>query len=256
MATNDNSSIRSNQSHAQTGRGGNIVGGNQHNNTTNNLGGMVGHIDLHNRAPVKSQTDSGGTGKTRILMLAANPSSTPRLALDVEAREITDRLQLAQARESFDLITYWAVRPVDVFQQLNQHRPHIVHFSGHGNRSGEIVLSTSDRDDQFVSMAAMAEVFRTVKEDTRMVVLNACYSTLQAHAISQHIDYVIGMRAPIDDKSAAIFAAAFYSALAFQRTVAEAFDQAKVAIELHRLPGHSIPELIVRPGARPYPFSP
>jgi hypothetical protein len=42
--TNDNSSIQSNQSHAQTGRGGNIVGGNQHNNKKTNFGGMVAVI--------------------------------------------------------------------------------------------------------------------------------------------------------------------------------------------------------------------
>ena len=127
-----------------------------------------------------------------------------------------------------------------------------MHFSGHGSRSGEIVLSTSDRGDQFVSTAALAALFRrTVKDDTRMVVLNACYSAIQAHAISQHIDYVIGMRAPMDDEAAAVFAAAFYSALAFRRTVAEAFDQAKVAIDCG-LPDHSVPELIIRPGAGPH----
>jgi hypothetical protein len=249
--TNDSSSTRSNQSYARAGRGGSVVGRDQHN-TTNCPGGMVGNIDPPHRAPVAGLADSGSTGRTRILLLAANPSSTPRLALDVEAREITDRLQLARARDSFDLITCWAVRPVDVLQQLNRHRPHIVHFSGHGSPTGEIVLSTSDRGDHVVSTTALAEVFRTVKDDVRMVVLNACYSTIQAHAISQHIDYVIGMRAPIDDEAAAVFAAAFYSALALQRTVAEAFDQAKVAIELHGLPGRCIPELIIRPGAGPY----
>ncbi|MEV4136314.1 CHAT domain-containing protein [Dactylosporangium sp. NPDC049742] len=246
--TNGSSFSWSDQSGARVGRGGSIVGRDQHN-TTNTFNGLPG--DPARAVDPRSRSQAG----TRILMLAANPAGTQRLALDIEAREITEKLQLAQARDEFDLITRWAVRPSDVLQHLNQHRPQIVHFSGHGNRSGEIVLSAGTRGEQRVSTAALAELFRTVRDETRIVVLNACYSTTQAQAISQHIDHVIGMRAPIDDGSAAVFAAAFYSALAFHRPVPQAFDQAKVALDLNSLPGGSVPELLTRPGANPFPIS-
>jgi|SRR4051794_16739976 hypothetical protein len=42
--TNDNSSTWSDQSHAQTGRNGNIVGRDQHNNKKTNFGGIVAVI--------------------------------------------------------------------------------------------------------------------------------------------------------------------------------------------------------------------
>jgi len=185
----------------------------------------------------------------RILMLAANPHTTPRLALDEEARAITEKLLLSQDRDAFELLTHGAVRPGDLLQHLNRYRPHIVHFSGHGAASGEITLTTDTGGEHPVSTVALAELFGTMKDNIRVVVLNAGYSTVQAHAISAHIDYVVGMREAIDDRAAAIFAAAFYSALGFRRTVQHAFEQATTALKLYGLPDHATPELIVRPGA-------
>ncbi len=218
---------------------------------------MGGDIILHDngsdsRPAPASSGDRSPHDRIRILMVAANPSTTPRLALDEEAREIGEKLRLAQDRDAFELITHWAVRPADLLQYLNQYRPSIVHFSGHGSGTGEIVLSTGHQGDHRVSAAALAELFRIMKDDIRIVVLNACYSAIQAQAIGQHIDYIIGMRAPIEDQAAIVFAAAFYSALGFRRTIQEAFDQATTALMLHGMPDHDIPELIVRPGADPH----
>ncbi|MEV4518003.1 CHAT domain-containing protein [Dactylosporangium sp. NPDC049525] len=188
-------------------------------------------------------------GRVRVLMLAANPASTTRLAIDEEAREITEKIRLTQDRDAFDLITRLAVRPADLLQYLNQHNPHIVHFSGHGDPAGEIMLAGVDGGDQPVGPAALAELFRIMKNKIRIVVLNACYSAVQARAIGQHIDYIVGMRARVGDQAAIIFAAAFYSALGFRRTVPQAFEQATTALMLHGLADHDVPELVVRPGA-------
>jgi hypothetical protein len=188
-------------------------------------------------------------GRIRVLLLAANPARTRRLAIDEEAREITEKVRLSRDRDAFDLITRWAVRPADLLQYLNEHRPHVVHFSGHGDPAGEIVLSAGGGDDRRVDPAALAELFRVMKDDIRVVVLNACYSAVQARAIGQHIDYIIGMRARVGDEAAIVFAAAFYSALGFRRTVPQAFEQATTALMLHGMAGHDVPELIVRPGA-------
>src|SRR5690348_11295843 len=55
--------------------------------------------------------------------------------------------------------------------------------------------------------------------------LNACYTRVQAEAISDVIDYVIGMNATIGDKAASAFAASFYRAIGFGRSVKDSFDQ-------------------------------
>src|SRR4029079_3186836 len=104
-------------------------------------------------------------GRVRILMLAANPATTARLALGEEAREISEKIRLARDRDMFELITRWAVRPADLLQYLNEFRPQVVHFSGHGNSSGEIVLSSGGGASQPVGPTALSELFRVMRQD-------------------------------------------------------------------------------------------
>ena len=189
--------------------------------------------------------------RVRVLMLAANPQSTARLAIDEEARQITERLRLSRDRDAFDLVTCWAVRPMDLLQQLNEHSPHIVHFSGHGERNGEILLSAGDGTGRRVSAEALAGLFQAV-DGIRVVVLNACYSAAAVQAIGPHVDYLIGMDTPVTDRAATIFAASFYSALGFGRPVPQAFDQAVAMLAVHGAAGRARPELVARPGADPY----
>jgi len=190
--------------------------------------------------------------RIRVLMLAANPMSTARLAIDEEARQINERLRLASDRDAFDLITCWAVRPMDLLQYLNQHRPHIVHFSGHGNRAGEILLSAGDGTGRQVSADALAGLFRATDGGIRVVVLNACHSAAAVRAIGRDVDYIVGMSAPITDDAATIFAASFYSALGFGLPVPQAFEQAVAMLGVHGMSDRCSPELVSRPNANPH----
>ncbi len=188
--------------------------------------------------------------KIKILYLASNPQSTNRLQLDEEARLITQRLIASAYRDSLELITAWAVRPSELLELLNRHKPHIVHFSGHGKASGEIILVGDDGDPKPVSVAAIEHLFRTLRDNIRIVVFNACYSEQQANAINQFIDFVIGMNAPVSDQAAIAFAASFYSAIGFNRFIKESFEQGKTALELEGIPGSEIPVLLIRQGAK------
>ena len=83
--------------------------------------------------------------KVKILFLAANPKNTPTLQLDEEIRAITQKIRSSEYRDSLELISAWAVRADDLLQVFNEHKPHIVHFSGHGSSEGEIILFIFDR---------------------------------------------------------------------------------------------------------------
>ena len=114
--------------------------------------------------------------KVKILFLAANPAATGQrtrelgvsttapavtdpLQLDVEIREITAKIRASEYRDSLELIPILAVRPDDVQQALLEHQPHIVHFSGHGNSGGEIILQDKDGRPQPVSKEALTGFF-------------------------------------------------------------------------------------------------
>ena len=207
-------------------------------------------------APPLSPVPAGESAKVRVLFLAANPVRTARLALDEEYRQIGQKIRLAGGRDLFELIGCWAVRPDDLLQGLNEHRPHIVHFSGHGSQDGEIMLSGENGRDQPVSARALERLFSlpSLTGQTQIVVLNACYTAIQAEAIAKHIDYVVGMPAAVGDRAAAVFAASFYRALGFGRDVPEAFEQACIAIDLEGLAQHQ-PDPVLLTGERARPWT-
>jgi tetratricopeptide (TPR) repeat protein len=189
--------------------------------------------------------------RTRVLFLAANPIKKNILSLDEEIRAINEKIRMSDHRDSLDLISAWAVRPDDLLQMLNQHKPHIVHFSGHGSSDGNIVLVDNNRNPQSVSAGVLQKLFSTLKDNIQLVVLNACYSKIQAEAITKVIDCAIGMNASFADDSAIVFAGSVYRAIGFGRSIKEAFEQGLVAVSLNSLKGEDTAELITRSGVDP-----
>src|SRR5205085_9419327 len=94
--------------------------------------------------------------------------------------------------------------------------------------------------------AALVSLFRTLKDNIRVVLLNACFSQPQAEAIIQVCDCAIGMKVAIGDRAAITFAASFYRAIGFGRSVQEAFDQGKTALLLEGIREEQTPELMTR----------
>lgn len=190
-------------------------------------------------------------GKIKILFLAANPAGTTQLRLDEEIREITNKIAVSEYRDMLELISVWAVRPDDLLQSFNKHKPHIVHFSGHGVQTGKIILVDKNGKPKPVSTKALKALFTTLKDNIQVVLLNACYSRTQAEAITEVIDCAIGMNIEVGDQAAITFAASFYRAVGFGRSVKEAFEQGIVALELEDIPEENTPELIMRKGVEP-----
>jgi len=189
--------------------------------------------------------------KIKILFFASNPEDVTPLNLDEEIRSITTKIRASDYRDVLDLISRWAVRPDDLLQELNTHKPTVVHFSGHSSSSGELVLMDDLRQAKTVSPPALKALFSTLKDNIRLVVLNACYSKTQAEAIVQVIDCVIGMNTSIGDNAAIAFAASLYRAIGFGRSVQDSFDQGKVSLMLEGIPEENTPEMLVRNGVDP-----
>jgi CHAT domain-containing protein len=193
--------------------------------------------------------------KIKVLFLAAYPDANP-LKLDEEIRAITQKIRASEYRNTLDLASAWAVRPDDLLQTFNEHKPHIVHFSGHGSPSGEIILVDESlvngkRVSKPISPVTIKALFQALKDNIQVVLLNACYSRIQAEAIRDVIDCVIGMNSAISDQAAITFAASFYRALGFGRSLKEAFEQGKVSLLLEGIPEDDTPELLCRSGIDP-----
>jgi hypothetical protein len=189
------------------------------------------------------------TDKIKILFLAANPVNAGyRLRLDEEAREIDEKIQVGSKRDAFEIAAQWSTRPSDLQKALLRYNPNIVHFSGHGNKKQGIILEDRDGNMTPVSKSALIGLFRILKDNIKIVFLNACHSTVQIDGLRETIDFTIAMNTSIGDKAAVIFAAYFYQALAFGRSVLDAFELAKNQLELEGIDESKTPELLVRDG--------
>ena len=186
--------------------------------------------------------------KIKVLFLSANPVATPKLQLDEEIRQIGIKLRAAEYRDAFDFVPRFAARPDDLLQALLEHKPEIVHFSGHGSAAQQLIFVDNQGNEKPVTKEALVRLFRILKDNIRLVLLNACSTRPQAEAIAETIDCTIGMRKPIGDEAAIVFAASFYRALGFGRSVKEAFELGKAALLLESIPEDKTPELLTRAG--------
>ena len=189
--------------------------------------------------------------KITVLFLAASPVDQAHLRLDEEVRAITEKIRAAEHRDSVELVSRWALRTSDLMQHLNEHQPHIVHFSGHGSDQDELAFHKDDGTTKLVTKEAISAAIAAAAENIELIVFNACYSRGQAEAVTAHIDAAIGMTTGIGDEAARVFSAQFYSALSFGKSVRRAFEQARAQLLLEGIPEEDTPELFVKEGLNP-----
>ena len=181
----------------------------------------------------------------KILVLAALPD---RLRLDREIREIEEAIKRAVQRDSFEIKIRTAIRPQDIRRALAEEKPQIVHFCGHGLEDGSLVLEDDGGNHLPILPTGLAALFKLHSDYVKCVLLNACYSSKPALVISKHINYVIGMNQPIEDRAAIVFAQGFYDGLGYENinnldVIPRAFDEGIVAIQLENLLQVAVPSL-------------
>jgi WD40 repeat protein len=220
----------------------------------------------------------------KVLLFAANPPGTAPLDLAREFREIDEEVRLSPFRSAVELILVPGARPVDLLRKLNENRPQVIHFSSHGDPdaivlesddqaadaaglAGSSLRSIDERDmkslppvrvetnstghgePRGVSKSALVNVLRACDEgNLRLVVLNACHTRWQAEALTEVVDCVVSMNRTITDRAAIKFAASFYGALAFGRSVRNAFEQGVARLSAEGIGEVDTPELLVRAG--------
>jgi len=182
--------------------------------------------------------------KRKILIVAANPKDTSRLRLDEEIREIENGLKRASKRDDYILKPILATRPVDLRRAMLDFNPNIVHFCGHGEGEEGIAFEDERGKTKLINQEALSGFFELFSDNVDCVVLNACYSEIQARAISKHIRHVIGMKRSIGDKAAIEFATAFYDSLCSGRSVEFSYKIACNATIWLKIPEHHTPILI------------
>lgn len=194
----------------------------------------------------------------RVLYLTANPESVETtkehpdgtvettgvwLRVDQEVRQVRDMLKRTKYRDLVTVEHMPAATSMDLLEGLNEHRPHVVHFSGHANALGLLMENdqgTTEGDD--LDFGLLARLLGATDDPPRLLVLNACESLAGADDLLQTVPTVIAMSDSINDASAVVFAGRFYAAIGSAQSVASALEQAKVAMDAASLEGSHLPE--------------
>lgn len=206
--------------------------------------------------------------KLKVLMLAANPTTTPPLSLAAEARDIQERVDLAERRRQkqggghpaaaqlqpaaqLQIEHRAAARIGDVMREIQLEMPAILHFSGHGASDGSLYLEDSAGQAVELRPEDFCELLHEFSGTVRCVFLNACFTEELAENARRAVDCFIGMSGPIDDTAALTFSSAFYQNLALGSSVGRAFNLARLEMSVLKPRERDIPQLFCRDGIDP-----
>lgn len=209
---------------------------------------------------------------TTLLFVSSNPSDTSRLDVDEEYRAIDE--ENARQHRSLDLRPMLAARVEDLRKGILDHSPAIVHFAGHGqgkpgprdsgrardvdtpgestpdsNVSGVgLVVKALDGSSAVLPASAIGELFRLVRDQVRLVVLNACHTDTFADVVAPYVECIVGTGAAIGDAAAIEFARGFYAAIGRGYSVSYAVEWGRYELRSKKLSGAELIQLRHRAG--------
>lgn len=182
-----------------------------------------------------------------VLVLASSPLDQGQLHLGKEHKVIKHSLDSASNRDQYRVIACMAATVDDLRRYLLEHSPTVVHFCGHGAGPEGLCFEEDSGGTHVVSGTSLAKLFHLMNQEVHCVVLNACFSEEQAKAISEHIDFVIGMRDAIGDDAALKFAQGFYEAVWAGESFERAFKFGCSAIDTAGMAENEVPVLLRSP---------
>lgn len=184
--------------------------------------------------------------RLRILVVAANPSDRPALAV---ARERANLLEAWKGQEKDVEFVFLQRGGAEEIREAFLAAPfHALHFMGHGGfdeerSEGVLLLEQSDGSGQPFEGRRLAQMLRDF-ESLRLVVLNACHT---AEAVGTHgpnpftgaasslvmggVPAVVAMSGPVSDLAAVAFSRTFYQRLAAGDPIEAAVTEGRLAIQ-------------------------
>jgi hypothetical protein len=188
-----------------------------------------------------------------VLYLVANPHLGQPLRVDAEVRRVQEAIRGSLFRDNVTIEYRPAADLESLIDGLNDHRPQIVHFSGHGHDLG---ISTdtgkvAKPEAKTLSFDLLAAALSATDAPPAVVVLNSCKSSSAKKALTPTSQIVIAMRASVTDVAATVFATRFYAAIAAGQSIKAAFAQGKVAVAAASIGEVDVPELLHAPSIDP-----
>jgi len=176
----------------------------------------------------------------RVAYLTANPRvidedddgslMLTHIRVDLEMKQVKEAVKRSVHRDYINIDHWPAATRDDVVTVLNDFRPHVVHFSGHGGNgilefdNGEMIAEGVPVSFEYLTRALSA-----TDTGPTVLILNACDTLDGADILLDAVPVVIATAREIEDAGALVFAVSFYSAIASGQSIRAALDQARLA---------------------------
>lgn len=168
----------------------------------------------------------------RVLFITAEPADQVRPAILAQLQAIQEAMHSDSVR--FTRETIYKANRERIMNALQQFRPDIVHFLGHGDDDG-LMIEGRDGTSAVVTLTWLVDVFSKYRS-ARLVLLNACKSATIARSLvesqSTAIQQVIGWTDTVLDEVVGDFATSFYKRRGEGQSILEAFDHARLVVGL------------------------
>ena len=98
----------------------------------------------------------------KILLISANPVDTSRLRLNEEFKRIKQSLK---HKKNFQVELSLAATINDIRKDVIDHKPDILHFSGHGEGQPGLVVENKQGESQLLSSKAISNFLALLKSN-------------------------------------------------------------------------------------------
>lgn len=186
--------------------------------------------------------------KLRVLYLTTNPETASPLRTDAEVNNVLKALRGAKHRDAIELHLRPAATPQDLLDGINDVRPHVIHFSGHGGSRGLLFdnASVDAPEGQDMTFDLLAKFLGATDTPPTLLVLNACDTLDGADLLLEVVPIVVAMADSVADMAAGVFATQFYASIASAQSVGAALRGAKAIMESALLDDADLPQHVAR----------
>jgi len=199
-------------------------------------------LEIHNLAAIEEFSTENNTSSNtlqkspdesiNILYLVNDPDHLKSSLANKEINSIKHRLLIGKCSCKYELIPK-NIKTLEDFQRaMLEVRPSIVHFSGYATQEDKLVFQDHTGEVINIEPSSLCKLFTQFSDKLELVILNACYSKLQAESIVSEIKYVVGIEGGVDKVLSMDFVNGFYQALSYGTSIKKAFALAINLLEL------------------------
>ena len=170
--------------------------------------------------------------RPKVLFVASDSQDAAEIQIRTEFKRIGEFLQKTPGYEAFEFIHVPGGQAGDLPALLQRLKPDVVHFAGHADSDGRLMLEEAEFDRGVVEPDALHALFNTAIVKPKLVLFNTCYGTAAAEAVVKQVPRCIGTPALLEDGVAIQFASFFYQGLGFGKTIKQAFEYASAGVML------------------------